>query len=150
MELSTAGIALKYATETTAGTKPSSFTTIPGVKIIPEINPEPSTLETTDLSQTVWKTYIPGLKDPGGSIGVTANFTSAFKTAWETMYSAYTTAKASGKATWFEIAIPTMDSFYFTGEPSALGFNGAEVDSVLENVGYIITNTIAGFATASA
>lgn len=149
-ELSTAGILLKYAVETTAGTKPTSFTTIPGAKAIPSINPEPSTLECTDLSDTVWKRYIAGLKDPGGAIGITANFTSAFKTAWETMYSAYTTAKASGKATWFEIAIPTMDSFYFTGEPSALGFNGAEVDSVLENVGYIITNTIAGFAAASA
>jgi len=143
LELSTAGIALKYAFEASAGSGiPSSgFVTIPGVKSIPSFNPEPNNLEVTDLSDTEWKRYIPGLKDPGGAIGITVNHYSAFRDAWETMLTAYATASASGKAMYIEIAIPNEDSFYFGAIPSALGFNGAEVDSVLENVAYLTPNT---------
>lgn len=146
-EISTAGIELRYKDATTPGTKPATttkWTAIPNVKAIPEFNPEPATLECTDLADTVWKRYIPGLKDPGGAIGITANFTSAFKTAWETVVTL-----AGTKEIWWEVAIPGMDSFYFSGEPSALGFNGAEVDSVLEEVAYITPNSVSGFASAS-
>ena len=107
LEISTAGVALKYAVETTAGTRPTTgYTAIPNIKETPDFNPEPSTLEVTDLSDLVWKRYIAGLKDPGGALSFTANLTSAFKTAWETLVSAYETAAASSKATWFEISVP--------------------------------------------
>lgn len=150
LELSTAGISVKWAVETSAGVKPSTgYTAIPGVKSIPAFNPEPSNLETTDLSQTEWKTYIPGLKDPGGAIGLTVNHYSTFRTAWETMLTAYATAKSNGLGLWIEIAIPSEDSFYFGAVPSALGFNGAEVDSVLENVAYLTPNTAPVWDTAS-
>ena len=40
---------------------------------------------------------------------------------------------------WFEYAIPGMDdSFFYPGEPVALGFGGADVDEVLENTANII------------
>ena len=52
IELSTAGILLGYAIETVAGTKPSAFTQIKGAKSLPDMNPEPSTLETTPLEAT--------------------------------------------------------------------------------------------------
>lgn len=150
-EISTAGILLKYAVEATAGTRPASgFTTIPNVKSIPEFNAEPSNLEVTDLSDTVWKRYIPGLKDIGGAIAITVNFNDSFKDVWETMMTASETAKAAGKQTWFEYAIPGMDSFYFSGEPSELGFVGADTDSVFEGSVYITPNEIVGFAAASA
>ena len=149
-EFSTAGITLKYAVEATGGTRPTSgYTAIPGIKSMPEFNPEPSSLEVTDLSDTIWKRYIDGLKDPGGALGFLANFTSDFKTAWQTMYTAAETALATNKATWFEIAIPNMESFYFAGRPSELGFGGAEVDAVAEVTAYITPNQVAGFATAS-
>ena len=55
-EFSTAGIQLGYAVEATAGTRPTTgYTNIPGIKSMPEFNPEPSSLEVTDLSDTVWK-----------------------------------------------------------------------------------------------
>ncbi len=150
-ELSTAGITLKYAVEATAGTKPTSgYTTVPNVKSMAEINPEPSSLEVTDLSDLIWKRYIDGLKDPGGALSFTVNMTQAFKDAWTALCTAAAAARAADKATWFEIAIPGIDSFYFAGLPSDLGFAGAEVDSVLENSVYITPNQIAGFAEASA
>lgn len=150
LELSTAGIKVKYCVETTSGTRPSSsFITIPGVKSIPSFNPEPSTLEVTDLSDTAWKRYIPGLKDPGGAIGLTVNMTTAFKSAWGSFVSAAQAGASASKATWIEFSIPQMDSFYFPCTPSELGFNGADTDSVLENVAYITPNGAPVWAAAS-
>ena len=150
LEISTAGISLKYAVETTAGTRPTTgYTAIPNIKETPDFNPEPSTLEVTDLSDLVWKRYIAGLKDPGGAISFTANLTAAFKTAWETLVSAYTTAIASSKATWFEIKVPNIGSFYFSGIPSELGINGMSVDAVAESTVHITPNQIEGWDTSS-
>lgn len=150
LELSTAGVSLKYCVETTAGTRPTaSYTAVPNIKETPDFNPEPSTLEVTDLSDTVWKRYIAGLKDPGGALSFTANLTSAFKTAWETLVSAYATGIASSKATWFEINVPTVGSFYFAGIPSELGINGMSVDEVAEISVYVTPNQIHGWDTAS-
>lgn len=150
LEISTAGILVKYAVEATAGTRPTTgFTTIPNIKSTPDFNPEPSTLEVTDLSDLVWKRYIPGLKDPGGALSFTANLTSAFKTAWETLVSAYETGIASSKQTWFEIMVPTIGSFYFAGIPSELGVNGYEVDAVAEISVYVTPNKIEGWDTSS-
>ena len=150
LELSTAGVSLKYCVETTAGTRPTaSYTAVPNIKETPDFNPEPSTLEVTDLSDTVWKRYIAGLKDPGGALSFNANLTSAFKTAWETLVSAYETGIASSKATWFEINVPTVGSFYFAGIPSELGINGMSVDAVAEVSVYITPNKIHGWDTAS-
>lgn len=150
LELSTAGVSLKYCVETTAGTRPTaSYTAVPNIKETPDFNPEPSTLEVTDLSDTVWKRYIAGLKDPGGALSFTANLTSAFKTAWEGLVTAYETGIAASKQTWFEINVPTVGSFYFAGIPSALGINGMSVDEVAEVSVYVTPNKIHGWDIAS-
>ena len=150
--ISTAGMLVKYAVESTAGTRPTSgFTTIPGCKAIPAIFNEPNTLDSTPLSATKNKTYIAGLNDSGGAIAVTVNDYAAFRTAWETCVSAFA-GLTGGKQMWFEIAYPTgstLDSFYFPGEPLALGFGGADVDSVLENNANILPQGDYLFATAS-
>ena len=149
IELSTAGILFAYAVETTAGTKPSSFKKIPGAKSLPDFNPEPSTLQTTPLDATEWHTYIDGLKDPGGALSVSFNHTEEFQELWEGLYDEYKAAKVSGKATWFEFYIPGLTkSFFFTGNPSPMGFAGAEVDTVLENSVYITPTGNIGWATA--
>ena len=150
LEISTAGVLLKYCAETTAGTRPTTgFTTVPNIKETPDFNPEPSTLEVTDLSDLVWKRYIAGLKDPGGALSFTANLTSAFKTAWEALCAAYTTALADSKAVWFEIMVPTVGSFYFAGIPAELGINGMSVDAVAEISVYITPNQIEGWGNSS-
>ena len=149
IELSTAGILLGYAVEQTAGTKPTAFTQIKGAKSLPDFNPEPSTLETTPLEATEWKTYIDGLKDPGGALSVTFNMTEDLQTTWDAIAEAYKTAAEAGKKTLWEFYIPGLTkAFFFTGNPSPLGFAGAEVDSVLENTAYITPNGNIGWATA--
>lgn len=150
VELSTAGIKLKYAVEVTAGTRPTTgYTSIAGVKSLPSYNPEPSLLDVTDLSNTGWKRYIPGLRDPGGALSITVNESAQLHTDWEALMTAYN-ALTGGKKMWFEIAIPGLtDSFYFQGVPIGLGFNGADVDAVLENVVYVTPNSEPQWETAS-
>lgn len=150
LEFSSAGITLKYCVETTKGTRPTSgYTVIPNIKSIPDFNAEPSLLDVTDLSDTVWKRAIPGLKDVGGALAFTANMTASLKTAWGSLVSSATTAKASDKSTWFEVAIPNFDSFFFTGMPSELGMKGMDVDSVVEADCYVTPNSILGWQTKS-
>ena len=155
IELSTAGIQIKYAAEATAGTRPTTgYTALKGVKSIPEIGGEPNNLDATPLEETGWHRYIPGLNDSGGALGITVNDYDDFRTSWAAMMTAYATAKAAGKGMWFEINIPGMaaaskPSFFFSGVPDDLGFGGAEVDAVFENTAYITVNKIHGWDTAS-
>lgn len=144
-ELSTAGISLAYAVETTAGTKPTSFTNVPNVKTIGEFNPEPSTLEVTDLSDTVWKRYILGLKDPGGAIPFTVNFTKAFLTAWAAAVTAAETARDSDLACWWEVTVPNVGTFDFQGMPSAAGLPSVETDAVFEGDVYVVPSGVSGW-----
>ena len=149
-ELSTAGVLLKYAVESTAGTRPTTgYTQVPNIKSIPDFNPEPESLEVTDLSDTEWRRYIPGLRDPGGALAFSANLTTGFKTAWETLVSAFETAKTSNKATWFEIMVPSFGSFYFAGYPTPLGMTAMDVNAVLEIEAYVTPNQIEGWGNSS-
>lgn len=135
--VSTAGMNLKYAAETVAGTRPTgTYTTIPGVKVIPAIFNDPNMLQSTPLSAEKNHTYIRGLNDSGGAIQITVNDYKAFRDAWGDCITAYATAQGSGLGMWFEVAYPdgsNLDSFYFPGEPLELGFGGSDVDTVLEN-----------------
>lgn len=139
INLSTAGIQLLYAVETTAGTRPTTgYTRIYGAKTTPSLNPSPETLETTTLDETEYKTYIDGLKDLGGALEFTFNLTQDLIDSWDTLMTAYETAKAAGKATWFTIVVPGLtESFYFTGNPSNMGLPETSVSSVLEITNYI-------------
>lgn len=141
INLSTAGIHLYYAVESTKGTRPtakSAYTDLVGVKSIPSMNPAPETLETTDLNQTEYKTYIDGLKDLGGALEFTFNLTQNLVTMWNTLVEAYEAAKVAEKATWFLIDIPGLtNGLYFTGNPSSMGIPEAGVNAVLEITNYI-------------
>lgn len=150
--VSTAGMNVLYAVEQTAGTRPSTaYTKIPGCKAIPAIFNDPNTLQSTPLSATKNHTYIEGLNDSGGSIAITVNDYKAFRDAWTACVTAYGNL-SGGKQMWFEIAYPdgsNLESFFFPGEPLALGFGGAEVDSVLENNANILPQGDYIFAAAS-
>ena len=149
LEMNTIGVKIKYCVETSAGTRPTTgYTNIPDVKSIPEINLTPSTLEVTNLVDK-FKRYIPGVQDPGTDFAMNGNMTSALKTAWASLVSAAASAWASGKSTWFEVAIPNFESFYFAGVPVDLGLSSQAVDAVEEANMHIIPNQIAGWATAS-
>ena len=134
--LSTIGVHLYYGVEATKGTRPTAkanYTELVGVKGIPSLNPTPDNLETTTLNETEYKTYIPGLKDLGGSLEFTFNMSQELKDAWDALVTADTTARASEKATWFYVEVPGLtQGLYFKGQPSAMGMPEMGVNSVLE------------------
>lgn len=139
INLSTLGIKLGYAVESTAGTRPTSgYTQLVGVKSTPSLNPSPDTLETTTLEETEFKTYVDGLKDLGGALEFTFNLTEDLISQWDALMTAYTTAKATSKNTWFVIVIPGLtNAYYFPGNPSSMGLPETSVNAVLETTNYI-------------
>lgn len=147
IELSSAGVSVQYAVEETAGTRPTSgYKKITGIKSTPDLNPEASSLDVTDLSDTEWKRYIGGLKDPGGALAFGANNTEAFQTDWSGLVEEYNTAKETGLGMWFAIVIPGLTkSFYMSVEPQPLGLSAIEVDSVLEIEAYASPKKIDGW-----
>jgi hypothetical protein len=149
LELSTAGVSVQWAMETVAGTMPTTgYKKINGIKSTPDLNPEASSLDVTDLSDSEWKRYIPGLKDPGGSIQFGANNTEQFQTDWDELYQAANDGKDEGKSMWFAIVIPKLTkAFFMRVEPQQLGLSAMEVNSVLEIDAYVSVNKIVGWAT---
>ena len=149
--ISTAGVTFGYAVEATKGTRPvSGYSIIPDIKEIPEMNPEPETLETTVLSETEFKTYIEGLKDLGGALSFLANYTTELETVWGELVEAYKGAAAEDKSVWFEVKHPKLDkSVFFTGQPSAMGLPAMAVGNVLETNLYITPTNAPAWETKS-
>ena len=140
--LSTAGVIVGYAVETTANTRPTTgYTAIPDLKEVPDFNPEPETHEATDLEETEYKFYVQGLKDVGGALGFLANFTQKLQDEWGNLVEAYEAAAAEGKRVWFEIKHPGLaKSVFFPGQPAAMGLPGMSVNGILETTVYITPN----------
>lgn len=140
--ISSIGIKVSYAFEAVAGTRPTTgYTHIEGIKEIPELNPAPDTLETTSFDNLEYKSYINGLKDLGGSLSFTANFTQDLFDKWNGdggVMELYKTNKDLGKEMWVCIDIPGItDACFFTAEPSKIGVPGVGVNEVLETPLYI-------------
>lgn len=140
IDLSTIGVQLHYAVETTTdGARPTTgYTRVYGIKSTPSLNPAPDTIETTTLDELEYKTYVDGLKDLGGSLEFTFNLTEELTTAWNTLMETYAAGKAQNKRTWFAIVVPGLtEAFYFPGNPSAMGLPETSVNTVLEITNYI-------------
>lgn len=134
IDLSTAGIRVGYAFETTAGTRPTSgYTNIPNPKSIPDMNPEPNALDITSLNDTEWKRYMEGLKDMGGSLGITFGMSEELSNLWDTICDTDDANKSTGKRTWFVFYVPGLSkSFFLPVDPARFGMPSAEVDSVFD------------------
>lgn len=149
ISLSTAGILFGYGIETTAGTKPTTFTQIERAMSLPALNPTPDNIDVTPLDATEWKEYINGLKDTGGALAIKFSLNNSFMTKWDAFVDAYETGKTDNKRAWCEFYIPGMTKgFFFTCEPSPLGFGGAEVSSHLEIEAYVTPTGEIGWDTA--
>ncbi len=141
-------VKLYYAVEATAGTKPTINTQIEDVVGLGELSGTPDNLDKSDLSSE-WREYIPGIKDTGGDFAITANFTKAFLTAWNTLVSAYETGKAAGKATWFKVDVTGFGDFTFKGAPVDLGLPGIEVNQVFQGTAHIVPDSVTGWTAAA-
>lgn len=136
--ITTIGAKVSYAFEATAGTRPTTgFNKIPEIKEIPEMNPQPETLETTSMDNVEYKTYVSGLKDLGGVLDFTAGFTQDLYDLYQDepggIMAQWETAKASGKAMWLCIDIQGLtESCYLSVEPSNLGLPAGSTNAVMD------------------
>ena len=148
IELSSAGVTVQWAAETTSGTRPTTgYTKISGIKSTPDLNPETDSLEVTDLSDTEWKRYIGGLKDVGGDMAFGANNTEQFQEDWADLVAKYNEVAAENMELWFAIVIPGLTkAFYVSVVPQPLGLSAIEVSSVLEIDAYASPKKIEGWA----
>ena len=116
--LSTLGIKMAYAPETTAGTKPSTgFTQLDRINNIGGIAMDVEKIDASALEDYATK-YVAGRADTGGDWPVTINFTDETVAQWEQVISDYNTAQAAGKNLWFEITLPNQsDAFFVIAQP---------------------------------
>lgn len=143
IEVSSIGAKVMYAVEATAGTRPTAmadYTLIPNITTAPAFDMTPETLDASDLGDDITQ-YISGRRDPGGDAAFTANLTTDFLTAWETLVSAAETAEAAGKRVWFVYVTPDFTkAYYWSGMPIALGHGGLEQNSVQTIQAHVVPN----------
>ncbi len=113
--ISTIGVLFGYAAETTAGTKPATFSKLTRINSIGEINLDVEQIDSSALEDAITK-YISGRADTGGTLDVTVNLTSETKTEWETLITAYA-ALTDGKKMWFNTYHKDLGSFFVVAQP---------------------------------
>ena len=114
--ISTLGITFGYGTESTAGTKPTSFKQLTRINALGGINIEPEQIDASALEDEITR-YVKGRADTGGSFAVTVNFTSDTVKEWQDLITAYK-ALSGGKRMWFETIIPGItNSFFVVAQP---------------------------------
>lgn len=109
--VSTLGIKLGYAPESTAGTKPSAFKWLERCNSIGGITLETEQIDASALEDEISR-YISGRQDTGGTWSVTFNISDEVITQLETMISAYTSLDG-GKKMWFEVWSPYLTKAFF-------------------------------------
>lgn len=114
--VSTLGVTFGYGVETTAGTKPATFTELSRINAIGGITLENQTIDSSALTDLVTQT-IAGRADTPGNVSITVNMTPDTKAEWATLISTYK-ALTDSKQMWFETIIPGFtDSFFFIAQP---------------------------------
>ena len=114
--ISTLGITFGYGVESTAGTKPTTFTKLNRINTIGGIAISNEQIDASALEDMVSR-YVQGRGDTGGSFPVTVNATPETISQWKAVIEAYK-ALTGGKRMWFETIIPGFDdSFFVVAQP---------------------------------
>ena len=111
-DLTTLGVTFGYGVETTAGTKPTTFTQLERCNSIGGISLETEQIDVSALEDYITQ-YAAGRQDTGGTWEVTYNMNQDVITAIETLYEEAATAKEDGKGVWFQVAFPDLTNAFF-------------------------------------
>lgn len=115
--LSTLGVTLSYAVETTAGTKPAAFSALDRINSIGGITMDVEKIDASALEDTATK-YVAGRADTGGTWDIGVNFTDETADQWSDLITAYNTAAASSKQLWLQVQVPNQsDAFFVIAQP---------------------------------
>lgn len=152
--LTSIGLVVAVAVETTAGTKPvTNYYKVPGVTDLPDLDFDPDTIETTSYDNEEFKSYLPGLKDTGGIISLPANYTEYGVGMWDGM-AATIEADTTGIKAWILISIKGTTTKWFipaklvaTGVPTAPVNDKVSTSYKFTVLGDIVKETIADIST---
>lgn len=147
MDLSTIGIKFGWAVETTAGTKPTSFTWIPRCNKIAGITVTRDKIDVTCFEDTI-KKYIAGVGDTGGDWTVNFNGSMKFVDRWNSLLAAYEEAAEKGLATWANVFIPGFGSYFIKIEPGEIPMSDLESNNKLDMQMSCVINEYAGLGAA--
>lgn len=138
--LSTLGVTFGYGVESTAGTKPTTFTRLTRINQIGGITLDVEQIDASALEDEVTR-YISGRADTGGTFTVTINLTDETEEEWETVFE-QAGALTGGKRLWFETIIPGLTKAFFVvaqlppkfpqPEQGQNGLSTAEINLVVE------------------
>lgn len=147
--LTSIGLVVAVAVETTAGTRPvTNYYKVPGVTDLPDLDFDPDTIETTSYDNLDYKSYLPGLKDTGGVVSLEANYTEYGVGLWDGM-TATIEADTTGIKAWILIAIKGTTTRWFIpaklvecGVPTAPVNDKVSISYKLTVLGDIVKATI--------
>lgn len=152
--LTSIGLVVAVAVETTAGTRPvTNYYKVPGVTDLPDLDFDPDTIETTSYDNLDYKTYLPGLKDTGGIVSLEANYTEYGVGMWDDM-AADIEADTTGIKAWILVSIEGTTTKWFipaklveTGVPTAPVNDKVSTTYKFTVLGDIVKETIADIST---
>lgn len=156
-EISSAGVAIYYAPETTLDTCPStgfkqkatgaSLNIADYVTGISGLGADYDMYDVTPLSETERHRFIKGLQNNDGSISLNANINPTSRGDWGKIVAEYA-ALTGGKALWFEFILPgDTDGFFIRAEPLPMRFPDVEAGSAVQGAIQLVENKCTGFAT---
>lgn len=115
-DLTTLGVTFGFGVETTAGTKPITFTQLKRCNAIGGIPLETEQIDVSALEDYLTQ-YAAGRQDTGGTWEVTFNMSADTIAAIEDLYEKAATAKEGGKGVWFQVMFPDLpDAFFVIAE----------------------------------
>ena len=158
-EISSAGITIKFASESTAGTRPTTGyvekTSGATLKIaeyvtgISGLTADYDQFDVTPLAETRRHRFIKGLQSNDGSLSLACNINPTSRTDWNAIVTEYQ-ALTGGKGMWFEFTLPgDTQSVFFRGEPCEMGFPDVESNQAVQGAVQIIENQYSGWASKS-
>ena len=158
-EISTAGIKIYYAVESTAGSCPSSgfaekasgatLNLADFVTGISGLTADIEKYDVTPLSVPVGgrRRFTPGLYGNDGSVTFNVNVNATSRADWGLIVSAFA-ALTGGKSIWWEVLLPgETDGYFFRGQPLAMQMPDTEVGQAVQGSVSIIESACTGFAT---
>lgn len=158
-EISSAGIKILYAPESTAGTRPTTgykqkatsgtLNIADYVTGISGLGAEYDMYDVTPLSETDRHRFIKGLQNNDGSISLNANINPTSRSDWQAIVAEYT-ALTGGKALWFQFVLPgDTQAVYVRGEPLPMRFPDVEAGSAVQGAIQIVENQYADWTSAT-
>lgn len=156
-EISSAGVQIFYAPESTVDTCPSTgwkqkastgaLNIADYVTGISGLGADYDMYDVTPLSETMRHRFVKGLQNNDGSVEFNANINPTSRADWGKIVAEFA-ALTGGKSLWWEVILPgDTDGFFFRGEPLPMRFPDVEAGSAVQGAVQIVENKCDGFKT---